>query len=112
MPKHARDIEVYEITGPFFFGVADTLQRVLRNVAKKPHAFILRMRGVPAVDSTGIAALESFLARCHRGKIRLLLCELREHPRQTLQKAGFIDEIGEPNIAATLEDAFKRAEEA
>jgi SulP family sulfate permease len=111
IPKHAKDIEVYEITGPFFFGVADTLQRVLRSVTKKPRVFILRMQGVPAVDSTGIAALESFLAQCHRGKIRLLLCELRSHPRMTLQKAGFIDEIGEANITATLADAFKQAGE-
>ena len=111
VPQHAKNIEVYEITGPFFFGVADTLQRVLRSVAKKPNAFILRMRGVPAVDSTGITALESFLAQCRRGKIRLLLCELRDHPRMALKKAGFIDEIGETNVAASLEDAFRRVEE-
>jgi SulP family sulfate permease len=43
---HPKNIEIYEITGPFFFGVADTLQHTLRGVAKKPHAFILRMRDV------------------------------------------------------------------
>jgi SulP family sulfate permease len=69
------------------------------------------MRGVPAVDSTGIAALESFLAQCRHGKIRLLLCELRDHPRMALKKAGFIDEIGEENVAASLEDAFRRVGE-
>ena len=110
-PERTKNIEVYEITGPFFFGVADTLQRVLRSVAKKPHAFILRMRDVPAIDSTGIAALESFLAQCRHGKIRLILCEMREHPRQALKKAGFIDEIGEANISPSLEEAFRRTEE-
>ena len=109
-PEHAENIEVYEITGPFFFGVADTLQRILRSVAKKPRAFILRMRDVPAVDSTGIAALESFLAQCRRSKIRLILCEVRKHPLQTLKKAGFIDEIGEANVSESLEAAFRRAE--
>jgi SulP family sulfate permease len=111
-PTHAKNIEVYEITGPFFFGVADTLQRVLRSVAKKPHVFILRMRDVPAVDSTGIAALESFLAQCRHGKIRLILCETRAHPLSTLKKAGFIDELGPANISASLEAALKLANEA
>jgi SulP family sulfate permease len=111
MPEYAKNIEVYEITGPFFFGVADTLQRVLRSMAKKPHAFILRMRDVPAVDSTGIAALESFLAQCRRGKIRLILCEVRERPLLALKKAGFIDELGETNVSDSLEEAFRRAGE-
>ncbi|GHV95822.1 sodium-independent anion transporter [Spirochaetia bacterium] len=108
---HAKNIEVYDITGPFFFGVADTLQRVLRSVAQKPHAFVLRMRDVPAIDSTGIAALESFLAQCRHGKIRLILCEVREHPFSALKKSGFIAELGEDNVAASLEAAFRQAEE-
>jgi SulP family sulfate permease len=105
-PAHAKDIEVYEITGPFFFGVADTLQHTLRGVAKKPKVFILRMAGVPAVDSTGITALESFLAQCRRGKIVLMVSELRDHPRKALEKAGFIAEIGEDNICKTIEEAL------
>ncbi|MDR0553981.1 MAG: STAS domain-containing protein [Treponema sp.] len=110
-PEHAKNIEVYEITGPFFFGVADTLQHTLRGVAKKPHAFVLRMADVPAVDSTGITALESFLAQCRRGKIRLILCEIREQPRKALEKAGLIAELGVENIKDTLQAALVRAEE-
>ncbi|MDR2483211.1 MAG: sulfate permease [Treponema sp.] len=110
-PEHAKDIEVYEITGPFFFGVADTLQHTLRGVAKRPHAFVLRMRDVPAIDSTGITALESFLAQCRRGKIRLVLSEARAQPRKALEKAGFIDELGPENLKDTLEDALARAGE-
>jgi SulP family sulfate permease len=112
LPQHSRNIEVYEITGPFFFGVADTLQRILRGVAKKPHVFILRMRDVPAVDSTGIAALESFLTQCRHGKIQLVLSEIREQPRKALEKAGFINEIGTDNVLDTLDAALKRAESA
>ncbi|WP_041611470.1 SulP family inorganic anion transporter [Treponema primitia] len=109
-PVHPKNIEVYEITGPFFFGVADMLQHVLRGVAKKPQAFILRMRDVPAVDSTGITALESFLAQCRSGKIRLIISEARDQPRKALEKAGFIAEIGEENMASTLEEAIQKAE--
>jgi SulP family sulfate permease len=110
IPEHAKSIEVYEIAGPFFFGVADSLQHTLRGVARKPQVFILRMRDVPAVDSTGIAALESFLAQCRRGKVQLILSEMREQPRKALEKAGFIAELGADNVRDTLEEALKAAE--
>jgi SulP family sulfate permease len=109
VPDHEKNIEVYEITGPFFFGVADMLGDILRRVAKKPRIFVLRMRDVPAVDSTGIAALESFLAQCRRDKIRLILTEIRDQPRKALERAGFIKEIGGGNIMAALEDALEAA---
>jgi SulP family sulfate permease len=109
-PEHAKNIEVYEITGPFFFGVADMLQHTLRGISGKPHAFILRMRDVPAIDSTGITALESFLSQCRHGKISLILSEIREQPRKALEKAGFIEEIGPENIKPSLEAALERAE--
>jgi SulP family sulfate permease len=109
-PKYPKDIEVYEITGPFFFGVADTLQHTLRGVVKKPRAFILRMKDVPAIDSTGITALESFLVQCRRGKIPLILCEIREQPRKALEKAGFLADLGPGNIRDSLEEALRQAE--
>ncbi|WP_062326737.1 SulP family inorganic anion transporter [Treponema endosymbiont of Eucomonympha sp.] len=107
---HRSDIEVYEITGPFFFGVADMLQQTLRSVAPRPHTLILRMRDVPAVDSTGIAALESFLAQCRKRKIRVVLCEIREQPRKALEKAGFLAAVGADSLVAELGDALELAE--
>jgi SulP family sulfate permease len=68
------------------------------------------MRDVPAVDSTGITALESFLTQCRRGKIQLFLSEIQKQPRKALDKAGFIDEIGADNICGTLEEALQKAE--
>ena len=106
LPEHSGKIEIYEITGPFFFGVADTLQRVLRSVAKKPRAIILRMRAVPAVDSTGFTALESFLHQCRQGKIALFICELQEQPKKDLEKFGFIAAIGSDNVRDTLTEAI------
>ncbi|MDR2797267.1 MAG: STAS domain-containing protein [Treponema sp.] len=106
-----KDIEIYEITGPFFFGVADMLQNTLRKVAKTPQFLILRMRAVPVIDSTGIAALESFLIQCRHRKINLMLCEIREHPGKTLEKAGFIGDLGADRIIPTLEEALEKAEE-
>ncbi|GHT68287.1 sodium-independent anion transporter [Spirochaetia bacterium] len=107
---YQKDIEVFSINGPFFFGVADTLQQVLRGLRKNPKTFILRMQDVPAVDSTGITALESLLTQCRRGKIRLILCEIREQPQKALEKAGFIDEIGKENVLDTLDAALNWTE--
>ncbi|MDR1301473.1 MAG: STAS domain-containing protein [Treponema sp.] len=104
-----KDIEIYEITGPFFFGVADMLQNILRKVAKTPQFLILRMQAVPVIDSTGIAALESFLIQCRRRKINLILCEIREQPKKILEKAGFISDLGEDCMVSDLEDALERA---
>jgi SulP family sulfate permease len=103
------DVEIYEISGPFFFGVADMLQSILGNVSKTPKAFILRMRDVPVIDSTGIAALESFMARCRRRRIRFLLTEMREQPLKALGKYGLLEAIGEENIKNTLDEALDAA---
>jgi SulP family sulfate permease len=100
-----KDIEIYEIAGPFFFGVADMLQNILRKVAKTPRALILRMRDVPVIDSTGITALESFLIQCRHRKIRLILCEIRTQPKKALEKSGFFNDLGTENTAEALEDA-------
>jgi SulP family sulfate permease len=104
-----KDIEIYEITGPFFFGVADMLQNILRKVAKTPQFLILRMQAVPVIDSTGITALESFLIQCRRRKINLILCEIREQPKNILEKSGFISDLGNDCIVSDLEEALERA---
>jgi SulP family sulfate permease len=104
---HSKDIEVYEIDGPFFFGVADMLQNTLLHLAKAPKTVILRMRAVPAIDSTGIAALESFLMNCRKRKIRLIITEICQAPKAALDKAGFTESCGQENFMDTLEEALE-----
>ncbi|MDR2864038.1 MAG: sulfate permease [Spirochaetaceae bacterium] len=100
-----KDIEILEINGPFFFGCADMLQGTLSHLAKTPKKIILRMGSVPAIDSTGIASLESFLINCQRKKIQLLIAECRDQPKRALEKAGFVKNLGDHNFFDTLEDA-------
>ncbi|MDR2658812.1 MAG: sulfate permease [Spirochaetaceae bacterium] len=107
---YREDIDIYEIAGPFFFGVADMLQSVLLRLEKTPKAVILRMRAVPAIDSTGIAALESFLMNCNRRKIRLIITEICPQPKSALEKAGFTDECGRENFIDTIEEAIEACE--
>ncbi|GMO28327.1 MAG: sulfate permease [Termitinemataceae bacterium] len=104
---YKKDIEIYEITGPFFFGAADMLQNTLRQMTKAPKKIVLRMRDVPAVDSTGIAALESFLINCRKQKTRLVFCEIRPAPKAILERAGYIENVGAQNFFETLEQAVK-----
>jgi SulP family sulfate permease len=102
--------EVYEINGPFFFGVADMLQDTLAGLEKPPLVFVLRMRHVPAIDATGINALASFAARCRRHGTVLVLSGVREQPRDALRKMGLDEGLGRENVCDSIEAAFARVD--
>ncbi|MDR1469351.1 MAG: STAS domain-containing protein [Spirochaetaceae bacterium] len=104
-------VEIYEISGPFFFGVTDMLQTTLRTIPQNTRVIILRMRDVPAVDASGIAALETFMAQCKAKKITLMLSEIREQPLKALGKYGFIDSLGVENVKDTLPKTLDAAED-
>ncbi|MDR3300898.1 MAG: STAS domain-containing protein [Spirochaetaceae bacterium] len=100
-----KDTELIEINGPFFFGIADMLQGTLGSLGRTPKKIVLRMRFVPAIDSTGIAALESFLLNCRQKKIRLIITECNDQPKRALEKSGFLENIGAGNFLSAIEDA-------
>ncbi len=106
IPEHC---EIYEINGPFFFGVADMLQDVLGGMEKAPKAFILRMRHVPAIDATGLNALRTFAKRCRHRGTTLILSGVREQPALAITKYGLAQDIGDENICPTLDSALTRA---
>lgn len=101
--------EVYEIDGPFFFGVADMLQDALAALEKTPKVFILRMRHVPAIDATGLNALRSFHKRCVHRNTRLILCEVREQPLEAMKKYGLLEEIGSWGLASDIAESLEKA---
>ncbi|MEN6363818.1 MAG: sulfate permease [Rectinema sp.] len=101
--------EVFEINGPFFFGVADMLQDALKAVERPPVVFVLRMRHVPAIDASGLNALASFRKRCKRNHTTLILSEMREQPGQALAKMGLDAEIGSDNLTDSFDTALTRA---
>jgi SulP family sulfate permease len=103
-------VEVFEITGPFFFGVADRLKDTLNQVERPPRAFILRMRKVSAIDATGIHALEEFYGKCRRQGIHLLLAGVHAQPLFALTQAGMDEVIGVENMFDTMEGALAAAE--
>jgi len=104
-------VEVYEINGPFFFGVADKLKDTLRQMRRPPRVFVLRMRYVPHIDATGMHALEEFHGKCKRGGTTLLLGGVHAHPLLEMTKSGLLDAIGEENVFDNVEGALVRAGE-
>lgn len=102
-------VEVYEINGPFFFGVADLLINTLEHMSKAPKIFILRMRNVPAVDATGVHALENFYEACSKRGTVLVLSGVNPEPHKTLQKMGFINIVGADNVTNHIDKALARA---
>ncbi len=104
-------VEVYEINGPFFFGVADMLINTLEHIGKTPKVFILRMRNVPAIDATGEHALENFYNTCKKAGTQLVLSGVNPVPYETLKKMHFIEMIGEENITNHIDKAIIRTRE-
>jgi SulP family sulfate permease len=102
-------VEVYEIDGPFFFGVADRLKDTLNQFERPPSVFILRMRRVPHIDASGLHALEEFHAKCRRQGMRLLLSGVHAQPLFAFAKAGFDEVVGLENMFETIDDALAEA---
>ena len=104
-------VEVYEINGPLFFGIADRLKDVLHRIEKTPAVFILRMRKVPVMDASGIHALEEFHQKCARDGTVLLLSGVHAQPLIAFTRAGLTDRIGSQNLFGNIDDALNRARE-
>jgi SulP family sulfate permease len=102
-------VEVYEVNGPFFFGVADKVKDVLSAVMGKPRVFILRMRHVPAMDATGLYALLDLRRKCEREGGTLVLSEIHTQPFIALDHSGHYEEFGRENVTAHIDDALNRA---
>ncbi len=102
-----KDVRVYEISGPLFFGAADKIpQIVLRDFT---HCLILRMRAVPSLDSTALDALEHLYKKCQKRGVRLILSHVNEQPLQVMQKAGFFALVGEENFCTHIDEALEKA---
>jgi len=102
---------VYEINGPFFFGIADRLKDTLRALERPPKVFILRMRKVTAIDASGMHALDEFHDKCRKQGTHLLLSGVHAQPMFALARYELIDKLGEPNLFGNIDDALDRARE-
>ena len=104
-----KNVEVYEIDGPFFFGVASKFDDIMHNIGKKPQIRIIRMRKVPFMDSTGLHNLENLYRLSQSENIQMILSGVNEHVRRVLLKSGFDKKIGVENICSNINEAVEKA---
>ena len=102
-------VEVFEVSGPFFFGAADKFKNAISAVEDKPRILILRLRHVLSLDATALQALESVHSRARREQTTLLLSGVHAQPLIVLERSGLLDKIGADNIHGNIDDALNRA---
>ncbi len=100
---------VFEITGPLFFGAADKLSQVVSDT--DADIIILRMRSVPAMDTTVMHTLEGILDTCVKNEIQLIFSHVNEQPMAVMKKAGFVECLGEEHFRKNIDDALAYAGE-
>jgi len=102
-------VEVYEVNGPFFFGAAHKFEEAMSIVENAPKIRIIRMRKVPAIDSTGIHVLEVVHANCRKQGIAFIISGIHAQPLAALEQSGLLREFGEENVLGGIDDALNRA---
>ncbi len=100
-------IRVYEATGPMFFGAANQIEQIIFKDMTK--CLILRMRGVPAIDSTALNSLEALRERCEKKNVTLILSHVNEQPMKAMKKSGFYTAVGSENFCPDITAAIERA---
>ena len=102
-------VEAFQIAGPLFFAVADRLDDVLNQFTAPPRVFILRMRLVPLIDSSGVTSLRQMLTRCVGLHTRVILSGLREQPRRILAQMSIHPDGSQLRFADSFRDAVEMA---
>src|SRR5262249_51643800 len=100
-------VQVFEINGPFFFGAAEKFKDTMSDITKRPRALILGMRNVPAMDSTGLAALRTLVRRSRKEGTRVILAGVHAQPMAVLARSSLLDEIGDENMTGTIDEAIE-----
>ena len=102
-------VEVYEINGPYFFGIATKFEEIMSELGDRPKVRIIRMRKVPFIDSTGIHNLTNLCEMSKKENIHIVLSGVNEKVHKVLEKAGFFFFFGEDNICPNINVALEKA---
>lgn len=103
-----KGVEVYEIEGPFFFGIANRFDETMRSMADNPHARIIRMRMVPFVDSTAIHNLATMIELHKESNTQIILSGVQPKVMETLRSSGLLELLGEENVTPHISAATER----
>lgn len=102
-------VEVYEINGPYFFGIATKFEEIMSRLGDRPKIRIIRMRKVPFIDSTGIHNLTTLCKMSQKENIHIILSGVNEKVHQVLEKSGFYELLGKENICSNINEALEVA---
>ena len=105
-------VEVYEIDGPYFFGIANRFDDIMTHVSGEKYPVrIIRMRKVPFVDSTAMHNLSMLIQRSHNEGITIILSGVNDHVHKQLMQGGIEQQMDPHNICANIHFALRRAED-
>ncbi|HTV79919.1 MAG TPA: sulfate permease [Steroidobacteraceae bacterium] len=102
-------VEVYQVSGPLFFAVANRLDEVLNQFVRPPDVFILRLRRVPMIDASGATALRQMNARCARSGTRVILSGLQPQPREVLRRMQIVPDGRQLQFVENFTEALQAA---
>ena len=105
-----KGVEVYEINGPYFFGIATKFEDTMAQLGDRPKVRIIRMRKVPFIDSTGIHNLTVLCEMSQKEKTTVILSGVNDKVHKVLEKSGFYELLGKENICPNINIALERAE--
>ncbi len=105
-----RNVEVFEITGPLFFGAAFKFKDAMRLIEKPPKVLIIRMRKVPIIDATGIKTIQEVYKESQQRGTKLILSEVNSvQIMEELKKARLLFSVGKANVTETFQSAIDRS---
>ena len=105
-------VNVFDVNGPFFFGAVATFKDTIGRIAGNPRVLIIRLRNVPAIDSTGMHALKDVVRRSRGDGTLVMLSDVQPQPLAALRRAGVLAEMGEENVFEDLDAALEGARES
>lgn len=100
-------ILIYEINGPFFFGIVHKFLEVMNEINKSYDVLILDMKNATSIDATGMDALKRLYARCEKHEVKVLLANVKEQPYSVLENMGFIELIGKDCVFESRDEAME-----
>jgi len=103
-----RNVLVYRIDGPFFFGAAEKLERTLERVPLDVRTIVLRLGSVPFMDATGLETLGEVIDRFRKRNVRVLLCGVHPELRETLEQAGVLEGMAAGDICNNMREVAAR----
>ena len=101
---------MYEINGPYFFGIANRFEELMAELDNHPKVRIIRMRRVPFIDSTGIHNLQNLCEMSHREGTHIVLSGVTPNVYSVLEHNGFCHLLGKDHICPNINVALERAE--